>query len=113
MAVDYFEKYGMLCGYKEYGADDAVSMLDCCEKTSYPEKEEIISFLNTRGESTLASTGTVKDRITGEVRPMPKEGICLKTEGQYSWWNDLSYYVDKYNLRLPKQFEDYVLNHSA
>lgn len=113
MAVDYFEKYGILCGYKEYGAEDAVSILDCCEKQSYPEKDIIISYLETQGQSSLASTGAAKDRITGEAIPMPKNGLCLKKDGIYSWWNDLSYYVKKYNLRLPKKFEEYVLRHSV
>ena len=113
MAVNYFERYGMLCGYKEYGAEDALSLLDCCEKQSYPGKDEIVSFLETKGQSTLASTGVATDRITGEAIPMPENGLCLKKEGNYSWWNDLSYYVKKYNLRLPKKFEDYVLSHSA
>lgn len=31
------------------------------------------------------------------------------TDGQYSWNNALPYYVRKYNLRLPKQFEEMAL----
>ena len=31
------------------------------------------------------------------------------TDGEFSWNGSLIYYVKKYNLRLLKEFEDYVL----
>ena len=31
------------------------------------------------------------------------------TDGEYSWLSDLAYYVEKYNLRLPEEFEGKVL----
>ena len=34
-------------------------------------------------------------------------------DGIYSWSNDLAYYVEKYNLRLPADFVNHVLNQSS
>ncbi len=36
------------------------------------------------------------------------ERVCI-SDGVYVWSNILSYYVDKYNLRLPKDFEEHIL----
>ena len=37
------------------------------------------------------------------------EELTFMTDGKYEWRSDIAYYVEKYNLRLSKDFEDYVL----
>jgi hypothetical protein len=34
------------------------------------------------------------------------------TDGKYSWSSAIPYYVEHYDLRLPKDFEDHVLSNS-
>ena len=36
--------------------------------------------------------------------------VIFMNDGKYSWTSTLIYYVEKYNLRLPLEFEKYVLN---
>lgn len=106
---DYFKEHGILIGYREYGADDAPSLLDCCEKEPYDGKEKIVFYLQNKGRATMASTGVARDRLTNERIKGEFQSVYY-TDGKYSWCNDLAYHVEKYNLRLPKEFEDYVLN---
>ena len=44
--------------------------------------------------------------FTGELIAVRLEVL---TDGAYSWDTALPYYVKKYNLRLPGEFEDKVL----
>ena len=112
MSANYFEKYGILDNFKEYGAEDSPSILEAAEKSSYPEKEKIVAFLKNNGTVTMVSLKTPKDRVTGE-RIEGLSELTTREQDVYSWSSDLAYHVEKYNLRLPKKFEDYVLNPSA
>ena len=47
-----------------------------------------------------------KDVFTGDQ--ISNEMIGMN-DGEYTWFNTLAYYVEKYNLRLPKEFEDKIL----
>lgn len=90
--------------FKEFGeipGMDLPSMIDFFEKEPYKEKEKVIQYLN-KGRKTYAACSRAYDKFTGEQ--IPGE-YCGMTDGEYSWNSSLSYYVDKYNLRLPKEFE--------
>lgn len=93
--------------FKEYGAVNAPSIVERSEKAPYYGIEKIINFLDSRGEIGIVSADVPRDLITGER--IDGELYTRKIDG-FSWWSDLSYHVKKYNLRLPKEFEDYVLN---
>ena len=75
------------------------------ETGEYPQKEKIVKYL-TSGEVDMASLELPKDVFTGERIRMEKLGM---NDGVYMWWNTLAYYVEKYNLRLPKDFEEHIL----
>lgn len=98
-----------LCNFTEYGCDNGISIKDSINEHSYPGKEKIVSYLESSGKSTMVQVRLAKDRLTGE-RINGLFSLELFTDGKFSWWNDLAYHVEKYNLRLPKEFEDYVLN---
>lgn len=106
---DYFKEYGILDYFKEYGAEDAPSILDVCQKESYKGKDRIVNFLRNNGKEVGTSMKLSVDRITGE-RIDGEYSVVHYSNGKYSWCSDLAYHVNKYNLRLPKEFEDYVLN---
>lgn len=76
------------------------------EKQSYNNKEKIAAFLND-GEIVLTRLSRVKDVLTGELIPLEVHAMC---HGDYYWCNILSWYVEKHNLRLPKDFEEYILS---
>ena len=73
--------------------------------------DKIVAYLETKGKSTMVRMETAKDRLTGE-RIKGMYDLEIFTDGTFSWWSDLAYHVKKYNLRLPKEFEDYVLSRS-
>lgn len=99
-----------LCNYTEYGSSNGISMKDHFERAPYKGKDKIVAYLETKGKSTMVRMETAKDRLTGE-RIKGMYDLEIFTDGTFSWWSDLAYHVKKYNLRLPKEFEDYVLNH--
>lgn len=96
-------KYDELCPGAGYPR-----MKDNMERAPYANKEKILVYLK-RGQVHMATAGKIEDVFTGE-----KTGMMLvyRNDGKYSWSSKMVYYVDKYNLRLPKEFEDHVLNKS-
>ncbi len=100
-----------LCNYSEYGAKNAPSLAQQASNVPYPEKEKIIAYLNDKSKVDGCRLQVPKDRITGERIGDGIELLHL-CDGVYSWYSDLAYHVEKYNLRLPKEFEEYVLKHS-
>lgn len=98
-----------LCNFTEYGSDNGISMKDRFQEKPYPGMDRIVFYLRHNGKPTLAQAKRTSDRFTGERIP-GEFSLTLFDDGNYSWWNDLAYHVEKYNLRLPKEFEDYVLN---
>lgn len=67
-----------------------------------------MDYLRHNGTATLAQAGLSYDKLTGE-RIKGERGMTLNDDGVYTWWSDLAYHVEKYNLRLPKEFEEHVL----
>ena len=62
------------------------------------------------GSPSFCSVSPAIDVFTGEI--IPGENI-YREDGEYSWNHALSYYVRKYNLRLPKEFESHVLSRTG
>lgn len=98
-----------LCNYTEYGSSNGTSMREHFANTPYYGKDKIVSYLKSKGKQTMVRMEMAKDRLTGE-RIKDMHSLELFTDGEYSWWSDLAYHVEKYNLRLPKEFEEHVLN---
>ena len=97
--------------YNEFGPGMGLpSIKDSFQAERYPGQDMIIEYLRTGGEVCMARPGSDIDKFTGE-----KIGFesYLKNDGEYSWYSYLSYYVDKYNLRLPEDFEQHVRKRMA
>lgn len=92
--------------YIEFNKDkDYPSMEEDFCAFPYEGKEMVIKYLEL-GEKTVAACGRARDFFTGELIPGER---CLMTDGEYSWPSSLSYYVGKYNLRLPSEFVEKVM----
>ena len=99
----------MLLGYEEmYPGYGMPLMSDHLEPQPYLGKDKIVNFL-TKGEQLFAKLGHDVDVFSGETIPISP--VVLQAGG-FEWPAILAYYVDKYNLRLPKDFEDYILNNN-
>lgn len=80
-------------------------MKDSMQDTKYERMDDIISYLE-NAKDTMASFRLPKDVFTGEsIKVTP----LLKNDGVYVWWSTLTYYISKYNLRLPKDVENHIL----
>lgn len=97
----FIGKYKELCRNHNFS-----SMKNNFEKEPYFGQDKIIHYLK-NGTPDLVSMETPKDVFTGECIKMQKIGM---NDGKYEWFNTLAYYVEKYNLRLPKDFEVHILN---
>ena len=96
-----------LIQYDEFGANMGFpSIKDFFQSKRYEGQDKIIQYLK-NGKCTMASPGRAVDVITGEVIDIE---VIFMNDGKYSWTSTLIYYVEKYNLRLPLEFEKYVLN---
>ena len=84
-------------------------MRDSFEKNRYENQERIIEYLK-RGHVHMVTASPVKDYFTGEYTNIEK---IFLDDGEYSWCSSLIYYVDKYNLVLPKDFIDHVIKKTA
>lgn len=96
----FIGKYEELAPNKGYG-----SMRESFSNYPYPGQDKIIHYLR-NGKVDMVSLAVPIDAFTGEKIPGDKLGM---NDGKYTWWNTLAYYVEKYNLRLPEEFERYIL----
>ena len=81
-------------------------LTDSMESGPYPHKEEIIRYL-LNGEVYFISLSLPKDVFTGERIPMSDR---VMQDGDYYWPILLAWYVEKYNVRLPREFEEHILS---
>ena len=93
--------------YDEFGPGMGLPhMSDFFEPEPYNGIDKIIDYLE-KGQPTFVSGKVAKDIYSGKVIPVE---YCGMTDGKYSWMSVLPYYVKTYNLRLPQEFENYVLS---
>jgi hypothetical protein len=94
-------------GYAELDKGHNFPMLkDSISKEAYPNKREILRFLK-NGEVDIARASKAKDIFSGEIIPAE---VLVMHDGNFYWSTTLAYYVEKYNLRLPKDFENHILS---
>lgn len=98
--MKYLGAYKELCPLKDYP-----SMKDYFVGEPYKGQGKIIHYLK-NGKPDMCRMVIAKDVFTGDH--ISNEMIGMN-DGEYTWFNTLAYYVEKYNLRLPKEFEDKVL----
>lgn len=93
--------------FKELYNDASMpSIFDNMSDSPYKNKDMILKYLR-NGTITSYSPAIVCDVISNE-----KIGgdLYCANDGKYFWRSDLIYYVEKYNLRLPKDFEEHILS---
>lgn len=105
-------KHILLDRFKEFGASDAPSMWEFFEEKPYLGQEKIVHFLRTQGRVSMVRMEMSVDCFTGERIP-GEYSIYYKKYDRFSWSSTLAYYVEKYNLRLLKEFEEMVLNNET
>lgn len=95
----------ILLEYLEFGSDNGLSIKDYFQNQPYKGQKAIAEYLR-RGHAKMSAPGCSYDVVSGE---MISASLDILTDGEYSWDSSLSYYVEKYNMRLPKEFEEKAL----
>ena len=83
------------------------SMKDLISDTSIKEKEIVLKHLKS-GTMEAVYFSYAKDVLTGGFIG---EQI-MYNDGKYRWFTDTIYYFEKYNVKLPDDFIEHVLNQS-
>lgn len=96
-----------LSKYDEFGPGMGFpSIKESFSKVPYPNKDIIVNYLK-NGKVGISAGSVVRDIITDEKIANYK---TIMSDGKYSWNNSIAYYVENYNLRLPREFEEHVLS---
>lgn len=88
--------------WKEFGATEAPSITTAFSPYGFPGKEKVLRYLETKGKFMACSPRHGYDVITGKKAT---DEYFYYSDGEYSWNSMIPYYVKKYNMRLPKEFE--------
>ena len=98
-----------VCYSYEHGDQSLPKLKDLASDIADPDKSIIISYLNTH--CILACPGIRYDEITpGKVIGAGN----VFSDGTYIWNDVLTNYVERYNIPLPKDFKEHILqNHLA
>ena len=102
---DYQE---LIAVYDPENAANYPKMSDSFLPNRYDGQEQVIAFLRS-GELGSMPVGFMVDVISGEQTTLRDSG---RSFGSYSWGEGLAYYVDKYNLKLPDDITEFILNQS-
>ena len=81
------------------------SMRDFLQDAPYEHQGAIVDYLN-NGNIHMVTASRFTDVFTGE---RVNRELVYMDDGVYSWSSKLPYYVAKYNLRLPMEFEEFIL----
>lgn len=100
------KRLNIMAVWKEFNPSAEKSMKDDFSLAPSPYCSKIIDYLNL-GELKLASSASAMDVFTGE---RINQTNCILTDGEYSWSNSLNYYIQKYNLQIPKELENKIIN---
>ena len=96
-----------VCNFKEmpYTTNkNADTIKNHLSKSPINNKNEIINYLRS-GICLAACTGFTKDVLDDtKMSGIPNS----MTDGKYHWYEDIIYYIDKYNMMPPKDFIEYM-----
>ncbi len=99
-------KINVMARWKEFNPKTERSMMDDFEEKQSPYIGKILDYLS-KGKVTRVSSSVAIDVFTGAV--IEQESYIM-TDGEYSWSSSLGYYIRKYYLRIPQDFERKILN---
>ena len=98
------KRTNVMAKWKEFNPISDRSMRDDFSERSSPFTKEIVDYLD-NGELVIASPSIAVDVFSGEKIGRTN---CILTDGEFSWSSSLSYYVEKYNLQIPKELENKI-----
>lgn len=91
--------------YKEFG-DGKESITNSFSQSPYPGQSKIAEYVRNGGVLLDCAPSILRDIITNEKISEPQE---TRSDEFFVWFSELAYYIEKYNLRLPAEFENHIL----
>jgi hypothetical protein len=92
--------------YDEFGPNMGLpSIREFIQDKPYEGQEKIVEYLR-NGRVHMVTATRFIDVFTGE---RVNSELVYMDDGVYTWSSKLPYYVEKYNLRLPLEFEKHIL----
>lgn len=89
------------------GEKGDLSIKDAIRQTADYEKENVLNYLCSAPLLSIAP-GLSRDVIDSSH---PIIGtMSIRTDGVWEWPGDLAYYIEKYNLCLPKEFLEFMVS---
>ena len=100
-------KVKMIGCYKEipHGKNKLNSIRDFLSQEIIKDKEKIVKYLE-NGIVVATSPGIITDVLSPNNEVIGNE--TWYTDGKYIWCSELSYYIEKYNLKLDDEFINYI-----
>ena len=95
--LNKFDEFGRGMGFP--------SMQEFFQSEKYENQDKIVDYLKT-GKPVMVQTAYARDVFTGALLGYEK---VFFIDGVFAWSNDLAYYVEKYNLKLPDTFMKHAL----
>ena len=102
------KKYGF---FKElrHGDENGISLKVLINKNASTNEDKFVKYLK-KGVVFIACPGIVKDVLD------EKGGIIgsphILTDGVWAWPADLIYYIEKYHIKIPNDFEKHMMDNS-
>lgn len=84
------------------------SIKEYMQAEPYKSKAAVLKHLR-GGNVHMVTASKVVDVLSGETTNIE---LVYMDDGKFSWSSKIPYYVDKYNLRLPQEFENHILSDS-
>lgn len=90
--------------FLELGDDDAPSLADARGKRPPANQAQVVAYLKA-GKVLVMSPGLVKDAFDRGTLAGTRS---MRTDGVYAWPDSLAFYVERYQVELPAEFEEHM-----
>lgn len=90
--------------FKEYHGDNFPEFQST--HTAIQNKDKVLEYMK-HATVIAAAPGRVRDIFTN--KPVPGEMLAY-SDGSYYWGSEAIYYFDRYNLKLPEEFINHIVN---
>ena len=96
--------------YKEiYNDDNLPTIFKNISDNEHKYKQKILNYLKSF-EPSAVSPSRLRDVVSGDIIDIP---LTFTEDDRYAWRSDIVYYFEKYNLTLPENFINDVMNKLA
>lgn len=91
---------------KEIDKDDRLPSIKDLINKPIQEKKKVVEYMK-KSNVIAVAPAIVRDIINPENK-IPE--LLLMSDGIYEWRSDIIYYVEKYDMGLPEEFIQHILN---